>query len=260
LRNSCVCGAVLMLALIACPAGALVIIDDFQNPVISPPSPVKIWLEQYIVGVGDTYANPGFNAGLPLASTIGGRRDFALQYIGGGSIGAESQLSIIGFPDQNLQFSNDAGVMATFWIGYGMAVPLDWDTTAPATFSDTIELVIRSTDHDSQFIAHLASGVGTLGEVHEVVIYSLPSGFTGPFVIPLSDFPNIDVTDIDQIGFIFGFETAVLPGDDELQPTYVADLQLSVDVIRATGAIPEPTTLALLGLGALALARKRRRA
>jgi len=258
-RKTRVCGALLMLALVAGPATALVMIDDFQNPVISPPSPVKIWLEEYVVGVGDTYANPGFNAGLPLASTIGGRRDFALQYIGGGSIGATSELSIIGFPDQDLQFSNDAGVMATFRIGYGIITPLDWDTTAPATFSDTIELVIRSTDHDSQFIAHLASGVGTLGEMHQFMIYSLPSGYTGPFVIPLSDFPGIDLTDVDQIGFEFGYGNAVLP-EDERQPTYVADLQLSIDMIRATGAIPEPTTLALLGLGALALARKRRRA
>lgn len=252
-----VCGAVLLLALIAGPASALVIIDDFQNPVISPPSPIKIWLEQYVVGVGDLYANPGFNAGLPLGSTIGGRRDFALQYIGGGSTGAESELSIIGFPDQDLQFSNDAGVMASFTLGYGLAAPLDWDTTAPATFSDTIELVVRSTDHDSQFIAYLRSGAGTLGDIGEAVVYSLPTGYTGSFSIPLSDFPSIDLTDIDEVGFEFGFDSTTGPGDEGA--TYVADLQLSLDLIRAVSTIPEPTTLALLGLGALALARRRRR-
>jgi len=248
--------ALVVLVLGAGQASAVVIIDDFQQPATAPPFFTN-WLEQYVVGFGHVYPNPGSNTGLPVANTIGGRRDFELTYIGGGSAGSTSDLDIIGSPDQYLQFSNSAGVMAAFEIGYGWAVPLDWDATLPATYADSLMLDIRSTDHDSQFIVEIASGVGTAGEVHEAVVYNLPAGFTGPYIIPGEDFTSIDPTDIDEITFYFGYDTTSGPDDDNA--TYVADLQLSINSFEAIAAIPEPTTLALLGLGALALARRRRR-
>ena len=231
-------------------ASALIVIDDFEEPVNGPP--YSRVLEQFTVGVGYSTTNPGFEAGLPLANTIGGRRDFELTYITGGVNRVTSVANIIGSPDQLLQFSNGAGVEGQLVIAYGWgdfgAPPLNTDFST----EDTIQIYFGSTDKDTQFIVGLASGV-----VQEFRVYSLSNGYTGLYNIPLSDFPTIDLTDVDSVGFAFGFESTTGPDDQE--PTYVANLQLTVDLIQTASTIPEPATLTLLGLGALALARRRRR-
>jgi len=253
-RKATLCVTLLALCALVFSAGtagaAIIMIDDFQNPGVAPPT-FTHWMEQYIVGFGDVYANPNADAGLPFTSTLGGERAFELIYEGGGGNGSSADMRLIGSPDQNLDLSTNGGVAAEFDVGYG------WTTPLSADFSglDTIQIGFLSPDHDSQFIVELVSNLETTPAIASAV-YSLPNGYAGAFNVSLSDFPGIDLTDVDQIGFAFGFESTT--GLDDEGATYVADLQMRVDYIRAVSTIPEPCTLTLLGLGLLATLRRKR--
>ena len=79
---------------------------------------------------------------------------------------------------------------------------------------------------------------------------TLPTGITGngdaqDFFIPFSDFSGVDFTSGGQIKLRFTPNNGVLGAD------------LTISDFR-TGVVPEPSSLALLGLGGLLLARRRR--
>jgi hypothetical protein len=244
-----------ILSLVAGSAfAAPVVIDDFEYPVMAPPIAEHV-MELYSIGTGHQYTNPGADPGLPLASTLGGRRDFELTYIQGGRTGGECKVRTAGDPGQRyLDYSNTSGVESQFDLEYGEVSDLSTDLS----FQSGIEFyVLFPTDVPSQFILRLWSDVGELEETEGYHVYALPEGFSGLYYMPFTDFPGINFTDVDRISFSFGFASTSGPGDGGA--TYAASFDVSLDFIQAqTQVIPEPTTLTLLGLAGLALVRRRR--
>ena len=227
--------------------GAVIIIDDFENPA------AVVTMASYEVGSADPDPQVGFHSGLPPASTIGGRRDWQLDYIGGGGDGEQARARIVGTsPDQFLSFSNEGNIQSELMLTYGAAGNLDADFSSQAG----LELYVRYADQASYVFVEVISNAETTSD-YAFASYLIPADANPQMIfIPGADFPGIDGSDIDWIQFTFGLATPVV--DPRAERSYVPGLDLQIDQITSSD-IPEPCTMSLLALGGLALLTRRRK-
>jgi|GEM_PF-1443731 len=219
-------------------------------PVPQPPPPAfsaADWANQ--VALSGVY-----NHGTP---SVPGNRD--LRLIGGP--GAQAPEVFVGkalINNKILTYSNDDGVLSTLDILYGTYTtdgnPLNIDANWGIHSTFFYFTLLRCDQNGTvtvQFTTHSEGGTKVF-QTPPIPLAYIPSG--NPAIVqqlPMSLFAQVpggaqptpaDVNDIDGVAYRFAGP---------------ASWDMSIRELGLT--IPEPTTLALLGLGALALARRRRK-
>ncbi|MFK7765671.1 MAG: PEP-CTERM sorting domain-containing protein [Mariniblastus sp.] len=174
--------------------------------------------------------------GTTASSILGGQRDDSLtlvalggdEFIGSMGFGGELTLSQ-GSLDQingSLVYDNFANFDMTDG-GINTAFAFDFvSSDAPATISDVLSVTAVS------------------GGTSVTNFVSIPaSGNLGVATVDFADFTGVDFTSLDEVSIDYNFATA--PGRDFEIATF--------------SAIPEPTSLAIIGLGGLGVLLRRRR-
>ncbi len=118
---------------------------------------------------------------------------------------------------------------------------------------------VTFTDYTYSFTATFAAeaAIGTDGWLENTVAPdSIVGSFSGHFVPTIAPDNETFITDGDTYGFNIGFSKALFVPLDETDSYYGTP----VVIYSAFGAVPEPATIGLLGLGALSLIRRKRNA
>jgi len=174
-----------------------------------------------------------------LSGVLGGERVTVLDVISGASEDPLRQASCV-VGGGLLSYSNDSGVTSELTLDYGKNTPLNEDLTSDIDFYINVDSIDLSTDMTVRLWTEGNNGGAADGE--ETV--TVPSGTSGVFSFPLSNFGIADLSDVDRVQVEFA-------GDERVD--------MDIKAIGTTDVIPEPATLSLLGLGLLAVLRRRRR-
>ncbi len=133
----------------------------------------------------------------------------------------------------NLKFSNDVEVQSNGYVTY------DWTTPEDLSGSGTLNFSFLSND----IAGHLTVNLLDVNHIASSNTVVLPASLS-PFGVSVSGLFNggIDRTKIIGLAFVF-------QGNDKGQDLLLDDVQ---------SAVPEPASMAALGIGAVALLRRRR--
>ena len=188
-------------------------------------------------------ASPGAT-GTPSTKTgtsmIGGQRTLTLLSVVGDGFNFASAL--VG--GASLSHGNNPTVTSDLEVLYGGASNL---LDADFTISTDIDISLAEVDQSTNISLELTSGM-TAGNPASGASHSVTQNAASPgmFLYGLSQYSSngVDLSDVDRVKLL-------------LNTTQIA---VDTRITRITvGIIPEPATMTLLGLGALALVRRRRR-
>lgn len=217
-------GAALALS-VSSASAAFIGIDNFDDTTTT-------LLERNTAGISSAAILTGANA-------IGGEREVILTFsassIGPGSSKAKVSIGGPGGAlDGTLAVSNDPIIISTVELLYdGIGTG---DLNANLSAHDGFVMSFFA-DLPLQFDVIFRSA----GVLSSVQTYNVPPGISVSQV-PFTDFANLTTSDIDAIRILF-------------RPAAAGDFL--VDLPLGTPEVPEPATLGLLGLGALALLRRK---
>jgi hypothetical protein len=235
---------IFLVALLMGNAWATVIFDHFENKLAGG----DVLLEALTV---TSASGDKSTAQSGLSNVLGGDRDTLVHWVSGNVGAAVTAKGTILTPppptQHKLSFSNDDSVKSTLTLSYGTYSAGGTQMDADATPDLGLVFDIATTD--------LAGSVSVLMSTHNgastfsTSFLPIVAGGTGMFIIYWADFtttPTVaDLDDIDGLKFIFD--------------STVDSWDYSIDALRTTDVIPEPATMSLLGLGLLAIARRRRK-
>lgn len=189
------------------------------------------------------------------SSIMGDTRTFTLtglEFVPDPIPGVTASKVHVGLPQDptSMNFSNDTGTSAELLLAYGSlsdggafdATEMDWAAGGNAVAFDilsldAVDLVLDLTIVDAN------NNVATL---HTVITPTITTRTTVSFAF--ASFDNIGAVDLTQV---VGFSMLLSPPLDETgNRTYATGLDVTIDAVRVTG-VPEPASLALMGLGSL---------
>jgi hypothetical protein len=219
-------------AALAVGANAIVI-DTFAEPG----TPTQ-------VSDADGTADVAIDSGLTPANTVGGARIIAIEATQ--NFHPRQDPATFDAGDTAAVFDAPTGVIATgqLWYGFdddGQGNVANDDLDLDLSGFTTIDLDYFYSDLDVlDLTIELATNNGSSYDSSFNTV-SVPSGENFTQNVDLTSFTgSADLADVDYIKFVF---------DAEFGKTFA---------LRNVEAVPEPTTIAALGLGALALVRRRR--
>jgi hypothetical protein len=207
----------------------------------------------------DTFAEPGtptqvsdadgtqdvaIDSGLTPANTVGGARIIAIEATQ--NFHPRQDPATFDAGDNAAVFDAPTGVVATgeLWYGYdddGQGNVANDDLNLNLDGFTTIDLDYFYSDLDTLDLAVVLGTNNGAGYSTSINTVSVPSGENFTQNIDLTGFTgDASLSDVDYIKFVF---------DADYGKTFA---------LRNIEAVPEPTTIAALGLGALALMRRRR--
>lgn len=260
---------IVTVVLVALPAGtasAAVITNTSQihtasnNPYFAPGQIDLVGVNFYFLGDGRFSAPSGKDT--PAGTVNGVGFDNIDCNVSAGALSGTYSLT-----------ANGAGPMLTITASYGFVVPRGQDTDIAGTDDTNLEAVANENYHFNNqgsgsrqnplTLDFTNLGVAEGDALYVQLIGGAYSNRSVTMGVSANDSSvgNFTITPTANVADLFAFETTAGPGGSlDLELTYVSGYEGGIaGLIVSSTAIPEPASLAMLGLGSLLIAGRRHR-